>query len=310
MTDLNTRPRRLRRTALAATAAALVVGGLVACATSPASASTPTSASVHSTTAKGASAAPGLHMISHNGHKIAFHVTAGHQPAIVLEAGGGNDSTYWKHLVPQLSKSTGSEIITYDQAGMGRSESVSGPYSARDAASDLAAGLKSLGITHDAVLVPHSEAGEVATYLLNDDPGLVAGAVLVDASLPQFYTPEETARVVAANAPGVAALEKQKKLTKADRQLIAMAANYGPAHTAYHQLSWPADVPAIAIVSASTPFPTALDAARWRDAQAEFVKAAPADRRLVTAAHSSHDIPLDRPALVIDEVKQMLKDVR
>ena len=297
MIDAPTRYRRFRRTALVVASLSLAAGALTACASSPASAAPARS-----------SAASGLHMISNNGHKLAFHVTAGHQPAIVLEAGGGNDSTYWKKFVPELSSKTGSEIITYDQAGMGQSESVPGPFNARDAASDLAAGLKALGITHDAILVPHSEAGEIATYLVNDDPGVVSGAVLVDASLPQLYTAQETKRIVALNTPGVEALEKQKKLTKGDRQLIAMADNYGPAQRAYHSTSWPQNVPAIAIVSAATPFPTKFDAGKWRDAQAEFVKAAP-NRSLVTAAHSSHDVPLDRPGLVIDEIQHMLKDV-
>ena len=60
-----------------------------------------------------------------------------------------------------------------------------------------------------AVLVAHSEAGEVATNFVEKYPGVVSGAVLVDATLPEFYTPEETARIVAAEAPQVAAAKKQ-----------------------------------------------------------------------------------------------------
>ena len=74
-------------------------------------------------------------------------------------------------------------------------------------------------------------------------------------------------------------------------------------------MSWPANVPATVIVSASTPFPTALDAGRWRQAQAEFADAAP-NRRLVTAAASSHDVPLDRPQLVVDEIEEMVTKLR
>ena len=246
-----------------------------------------------------------MHTVSNHGHRLAFYVTSGHQPAVVLDAGGGNDSSYWKNLVPSLSSRTGSEVITYDRAGMGNSEYVPGPFQGKDAASDLAAGLKKLHVTHGAVLVAHSEAGEVATNFVEKYPGVVSGAVLVDATLPEFYTPEETARIVAAEAPQVAAAKKQKP-TKASRQLIAEAENYGPEHLAYNTMCWPSNVPAIAIVSASTPFPTTLDAQRWRQAQSEFVDAAP-NRRLVTAAHSSHDIPLDRQQLVVDEIQDMVK---
>ena len=287
--------RRHRRTALAVAVVAIAAFGITACSSSSVPAN------------HGTSAAAGLHMVSNDGHRLAFYVTPGTQPAIILDAGGGNDSTYWKKLVPTLSSDTRSEIITYDRAGMGKSEYVSGPFDVKEAASDLAAGLKELDVARGAVLVAHSEAGEIATSFINEYPGVASGAVLVDASLPQFYTPEETARIVAANGPQVAAVKKQKP-TKATRQLIAAAENYGPAHLAYNATSWPSKVPAIVIVSASTPFPTALDAGRWRDAQTEFVKAAP-NRRLVTAAHSSHDIPLDRPGLVVQEVKDMLKDI-
>ena len=119
-------------------------------------------------------------------HRLAFHVTPGHLPAIVLDAGGGLDSSYWAKLVPQLAKDTGSEVITYDRAGIGASDEVPGPWKVQDAVSDLAAGLRALGATHDVVLVSHSLAGEIATYFVRDNPGWVSGAVLVDASLPVF----------------------------------------------------------------------------------------------------------------------------
>jgi pimeloyl-ACP methyl ester carboxylesterase len=40
----------------------------------------------------------------------------------------------------------------------------------------------------------------------------------------------------------------------------------------------------------------------------QFAKAAP-NRQLVTAAHSSHDIPLDRPDLIEAEIEAMVKIV-
>ena len=174
--------------------------------------------------------------------------------------------------------------------------------------SDLDAGLQQLGVTHDVVLVPHSEAGEIATYFVNDHPGVVAGAVLVDASLPDFYTPSELARVIAANQDQIAQLAKAPS-TKQTRQLLAVAQNYGPAHQAYHQMTWPQDVPAIVVASAKTPFDTSpADAQLWRDAQAAFAAHAP-NRQLVTAAGSSHDVPLDRPGVVIKAVQDMIAEV-
>ncbi|MFJ8312958.1 alpha/beta fold hydrolase [Streptomyces sp. NPDC094147] len=247
-------------------------------------------------------------MVTNKGHTLAFYVTPGRLPAIVLDAGGGLDASYWKKIAPVLAKSTGSEIITYDRSGEGRSSDVPGPWKAQDAVSDLAAGLAQLGATKDVVLVSHSLAGEIATYFVRQHPHWITGAVLVDASLPEFYTDSETAKLVAANEQQIAALKGQPQ-TRAIRQLLAVAANYGPVHRAYHKLAWPQDVPATAIVSSGTPFVTTSDAQLWRQAQQEFVGAAP-NRRLVVAEHSSHDIPVDRPDVVINAVQEMVKRVR
>lgn len=307
-----------RSTVIAAAAAAALTGVLAAgCGHSGASAAsrpaagTSATATAGATSAASSGAASTLHMITNQGHKLAFHVTPGHLPAIVLDAGGGLDSSYWKNIVPALAKNTGSEIITYDREGMGASDPVPGPWKVQNAVSDLEAGLTSLGVTRDVVLVSHSEAGEIATYFTREHPSQVVGAVLVDASLPQFSTDTEIARVAAATQGQVKAIQalKPKDVTKPDRQLLAVAANYVADQRAYHQQTWPADVPATVIVSAQTPFPTSPpDAQAWRAAQAQFAKAAP-NRQLVTAAHSSHDIPLDSPDIVEAQVEAMVKTV-
>jgi len=244
-------------------------------------------------------------MITHSGHRLAFDVTPGHSPTLVLDAGGGEDSAYWNALVPQLSRTTGSQIITYDRAGMGASDEVAGPWNPRRAASDLQAGLQELGITRDAVLVSHSQAGEVATYVARANPGLLSGAVLVDANVPQFFTDTQSQRLIALTTPQIEALKKQPS-TKANRQLIATAKDFGPTHHAYHEISWPDSVPVTYIVSAKTPFDgSPQDVQRWRDAAAAFVAAGP-NRTLITARGSSHDVPKDKPALVLEEVERMV----
>ncbi|MFF9345789.1 alpha/beta fold hydrolase [Streptomyces sp. NPDC014734] len=243
-------------------------------------------------------------MVNADGHRLAFHVTPGRLPAIVLDAGGGLDSSYWKNLVPELAAATGSEIITYDRAGLGDSDEVPGPWKVESAVSDLEIGLRALDVTGNVVLVSHSQAGEVATCFARANPRLLSGAVLVDASLPELYTDEEIARLAAANKPQVDAARKDPS-TKENRQLIATAENYVPMHRAYHQVAWPDSVPATVIVSEKTPFDGSPEDARlWRDAAAAFVKAGP-DRTLVTAVGSSHDIPIERPGLVLGEIEKM-----
>jgi pimeloyl-ACP methyl ester carboxylesterase len=292
-----------RRLAISTTVALAIVltGTLTGCKKS----STPDTAEPAKSNQPSAAADPSLHMISYHGRNLAFHVTPGHLPAIVLDAGGGLDSSQWNKIVPVLARDTGSEIITYDRAGMGRSDEVTGPWNAENAASDLEAGLTKLGTTRDVILVSHSQAGEVSTYFTNKHPNFVSGAVLIDASLPNFYTDSETARIEAANKAQIAELDG-KPATKETRQLLATASNYGPMHHAYHNTSWPQNIPATVIVSSKTPFETPEDAQLWRDAQTQFANAA-SNRKLVVAGGSSHNIPADRPDLVIKAVDDMVR---
>jgi pimeloyl-ACP methyl ester carboxylesterase len=296
--------------------ATMALGALASCSASPAPAPAASSAvpaassavpaaSAPVPAASTAGPAPETDLISRAGHRLAFHVTPGRLPAIVLDAGGGEDSSYWNELVPRLSAATGSTIITYDRAGLGDSDEVKGPWDVHGAVADLETGLRRLGVTRDVILVSHSQAGEVATYFVRENPRLVSGAVLVDANLPPFFTDAQIARIVAVNTPQIEALKKQPQ-TKQTRQLIATAANFGPAHHAYHRVSWPESVPATVIVSAKTPFDgSPEDAQHWRDAAAAFAAAGPG-RTLVTAEGSSHDVPKDQSGLVLAQIQKLV----
>lgn len=250
------------------------------------------------------------HIVSRDGHDVAFYVTPGTGATIVLDAGGGNDASYWNALVPQLASMTGATIVTYDRTGSGLSSDVPGAFSAAAAAEDLATGVQDLGLPEGpVVLASHSLAGEVATYLVNDHPGLVQGAVLIDANVPQFFTPEETERLVAANDEQAAAVKAEPQ-TRQTRQLLAVADGFGPAHTAYHALTWPSDLPVDVIVSQETPMPAGSpDAQNWREAEQEFADAAP-NRSSTTAEGSSHDVAIDRPDVVRQQIADVLSKVR
>ncbi|MEU4221049.1 alpha/beta hydrolase [Actinoplanes sp. NPDC026623] len=304
---------RLRRAVLALVLPVAVLGAVSGCGdssaprTSHATGPAAPAPAASTTEAGPANPAPtaGQHMITNNGHRFAFYLTPGHSPAIVLDSGGGEDHTQWKDIVPQLSKATGSQIITYDRAGLGNSDEVKSPWDGRAAASDLQTGLRELGVTHNVILVSHSQAGEVATYFARANPGVLSGEVLVDANVPQFFTDTEIQRLVAVTAPHIETLKKQPS-TQANRQLIATSENFGPTHQAYHKVSWPDSVPVTYIASEKTPFDgSPQDAQHWRDAAAAFVSAGPG-RTLITATGSSHEIPQDKPQLVVDEIEKMV----
>ncbi|MFF1835520.1 alpha/beta fold hydrolase [Streptomyces sp. NPDC058231] len=286
---------------------ALTAGAVTACSDHASASEHPSSPSTISSALPGTSRAGGakLHMIDNGGHRLAFHVTQGHGPTIVLDSGGGEDSSYWKDLVPELHAATGATVITYDRAGLGRSDVVPGPWKVESAVSDLESGLQQLGVTKNVTLVSHSQAGEIATYFAKDNPKMLSGALLVDANLPPFFTDEEIARLVAFSQPQVDAAKKDPDKPQ-NRQLISTAESFVSTNKAYHKLTWPDAVPATVIVSEKTPFDgSPEDAQRWRDAAASFVQDGP-HRTLVTARGSSHDVPKDRPGLVLKEIESMV----
>ncbi|MBB6252139.1 alpha/beta fold hydrolase [Nitrospirillum iridis] len=256
---------------------------------------------------------PATRLIARAGHNTAFHIfpahpapgqDVAHGPVIVLDAGGGLDAYYWDALVPELARRTGARIISYDRAGSGASDEVPGPWSVQGATEDLENGLRALGATHGVILVSHSLAGEIATYLAGRHPDWIAGAVLVDANVPDFFTDDVIDRQMASYAPMIAALKAQSP-TPQGRQLLALADSFAETSRAFHKAVWPAAVPAVVIVSEKTPFDAPADAQWWRDAHARFAGGAP-NRQLVSAQGSSHDVVHDRPEVIVQAVVDMM----
>jgi pimeloyl-ACP methyl ester carboxylesterase len=231
-------------------------------------------------------------------------------PALVLDAGGGADSSYWNSILPELAKRTGSEIITYDRAGFGASDEVSPPYRMEDAVTDLESGLAQLGLTHDLVLIPHSYAGAIAIYLVMRHPDWVSGAVLVDTNVPEFFTDEEVAHMGPIIQPMVAE-EATAHPSKQTRTQKAITNAYVETSHAFHKAVWPDSIPCMVIVSERTPFPPSMtfDIALWIQAHKDFAGKSP-NRTLIFAKGSSHDIVHDRPELIVEATGKLVDQLR
>ncbi len=241
-------------------------------------------------------------MIGVGGRRVAFHVIPGRSPAVVFEAGSGMDGTAWAPVLATIYAETGAELITFDRAGFGDSDEDTRPPAVQHEVDDLRTGLSVLKADR-IVLVAHSFGGEVATAFVNQNPDTVARAVLVDASIPSFFTDAETAKMVAMFPKTMPQTDKQS------RTMVALFKAFPAMQHGFHAMHWPDNVPAMVIVSEYPPLPTPAENALWTQGHVDFAHAA-ANRSVVIATGSGHIVMTDRPDLVSHAVVAAIIQVR
>ncbi|WP_411333148.1 alpha/beta fold hydrolase [Metabacillus indicus] len=100
-------------------------------------------------------------------------------PAIVIESGAGQWSYDWKNIQVELSKYT--QVLTYDRAGYGYSDSPEDGFSVDSTIQDLYTVLEKTEIKGPILLIGHSAGGIYTRHFAERYPEKVAGMVLVDA---------------------------------------------------------------------------------------------------------------------------------
>lgn len=209
-------------------------------------------------------------------------------PTVVFEAGLGNDSTTWKFVVGPIAAFA--KVVLYDRPGLGKSvplSNTSSPITADQVATNLHALLSAAGIAPPYILVCHSLGGLYVQMFARKYPREVSGVVLLDASSTD--APDEL-KTRARLEPGTAAYLEQEGIPESNRQVMQA----GP---------FP-DVP-LAVIAATDHGPFFKE---WEPTLMRLQQGLAALSRqsvLVVAQGSGHDIQVDRPAIVIDAVRQL-----
>ncbi len=99
-------------------------------------------------------------------------------PTIILDAGQGGWSIDWSEIMPQLSPMT--QVCAYDRAGYGWSEPATDDRMPQQAADDLAALLEAAAIAGPYLVVGFSHAALSTRVYAAKHPGEVVGMVLID----------------------------------------------------------------------------------------------------------------------------------
>ncbi|HTA84507.1 MAG TPA: alpha/beta hydrolase [Bacteroidia bacterium] len=100
------------------------------------------------------------------------------EPVVVFISGLGDDLSSFSEVQKNISKLT--RTISYDRAGIGKSESLGNARSIDNISNELNELLTKLDSNQHFILVGHSRAGLIMRYFTNKYPEKVAGMVFID----------------------------------------------------------------------------------------------------------------------------------
>ena len=246
------------------------------------------------------------------GYNLHFRIIPGKGPAILLESGGGMDSTEWNALAPRLAQETGATVIAYDRAGFGQSDLPETPYDLREDTAALWRGLRSLGLDRDLVLVGHSYGGFLIRFEAAEHPESVRGLVFVDPFTVEFV--DALGVDYCNNHPMMGKLpfdtSRPETLSKLQRAMVRMVGaprqNLAEKVAVARKAVVPDGIPARVITSGTAWLPDPDELKAWRESH-ERLTASIKGALLVRAEKSGHMIPYSQPDLVVSVVSEVVR---
>ncbi len=272
-----------------------------------------------------------------DGRKMHIDCTGDGTPTVILESGLGDTYLSWRKVQPEISRFT--RVCSYDRFGLGYSESSFGDRTSKTIAEQLHNLLQAASIVPPYVLVGHSVGGYNVRLYASLYPTDVVGMVLVDSSHPdqenrmpaeiknmqgswereaefmEFSMPFGIPRLMGLceDDPALRAAEcnwhnAREGLAemKALRESAAQTAATGSlGNMPLAVLSHDPDKP-----SSELPPDLAGPMNRaWEKMQEELAHLSTRGTQVI-AKNSSHYIQLDRPDVVVDAVRNVVRQVR
>jgi pimeloyl-ACP methyl ester carboxylesterase len=252
-------------------------------------------------------------LVDVGGHRLDVLRAGSGGPAIIFEAGLGDDLGDWARVWPAAAEF--STVVVYSRSGLGRSELGPGDHSARTEMTELHVLLGKLLLKPPYVLVGRSYGGLLLRLYTSLYPTDVAGLVLVDGTHEQQV---KRWGVLDSTYPGAfrayydSVLKSMKPGAEADetRETVRIQA----AGTVEGLMPLP-DIPIAVLtsmrVNPAVPYVngTARGHEAWREMHDEWFKRSHNGEHIVTT-RSGHAIQDAEPQLVIDAIRFVLDRVR
>jgi pimeloyl-ACP methyl ester carboxylesterase len=246
------------------------------------------------------------------GYNLNFRIIQGEGPTILLEAGGGMDSTEWNALAPRLAKETGATVIAYDRAGFGKSDLPETKCDLREDTAALWRGLRTLGLDQDLILVGHSYGGFLIRFEAAEHPDAVKGMVFVDPFTFEFV--DTFGIEYCNNHPMMGKLpfdtSRPETLTKLQRALVRMVgapgSNLAEKIAIMRKAVIPEGIPVRVITAGVAFLPKPEEQKAWRESH-ERLTASIKGAIMVVAEKSGHMIPFSEPDLIVSLVSEVTR---
>jgi pimeloyl-ACP methyl ester carboxylesterase len=252
------------------------------------------------------------HRVDAGNYHLFFKVIRGEGPVILLEAGGGGDSSEWDALAPRLAAATGATVVSYDRPGFGRSDLPDIPCDMREESQSLWRALAALELDRQVILVGLSYGGWVVRLHANDHPERVAGLVFIDPFNCTFV--ESLGLDYCDRHPMMGNLpfknDDPATLTRQQKALVRMVGDgLGPKIEIMRDTKIPEGIPVRWIMSGQAFLTKEHEQNAWTAAQKENAEAIPG-AVLIVAEQSGHFVTQDQPDLVIETIADIAAEVR
>jgi len=216
-------------------------------------------------------------LIAAGDYRLHFTIIPGKGTPILFEAGGGDSGKVWNSIAPAIAEITGATVITYDRAGLGKSEGSGKDLTVEDEIRGLETALRNLGYQRKLMLVSHSVGGFYNTIYASRHPQDVPAVVFIDVNLPCFFTEQQFTKMNASQ-------------------------NFRNTVEAVRKNPMPAKIYVTDIVSEKTLFEGTPDADRWKACHSDFAAASPTTRKSITAYETGHYVFFSNAQLVIEAI--------
>ncbi|WP_313799667.1 alpha/beta hydrolase [Cytobacillus sp.] len=218
------------------------------------------------------------------------------KPTVIMDAGYGDFSKAWDSVIGDISLL--SNVLIYDRAGLGKSETSSNPRTSREMVKELKELLIKAKIKPPYILVGHSFGGVNMRMFATEYQNEVCGLILVD-STPEDYKERFLPTM-------------SQDFQQAYNKQFVYEGNYDEFMESLKQLKetrLKLNVPLIVLSAGKKAHYSKESQELWNEMQREILEIS-SDGELVIAQNSAHYIQNDEPELVVSAINKLIDIIK